>query len=148
MTRAIVIGLIGLIGLAAPVQAQTSGEKAADWISTGLVGVNLGADIWHDAQHHCLRHLIWRNGVTIGAAELTKLFVHETRPDGSDDKSFYSEHSALAMANYGWHYQIGVSIALGAGVGRVVASKHHPTDVIVGLAAGLGAAYLFPCEAR
>lgn len=134
--------------MAAPVSAQTTGEKAADWISTGLVGANLGADIYHDVKHHCVKNLLLRNGLTVGAAELTKLFVHENRPDGSDQKSFYSEHSALAMANYGWSYRVGFSIALGAGVGRVVASKHHPTDVLVGLAAGLGASYLFPCEAR
>jgi len=130
--------------LASPVQAQTT-EKAADWISTGLVGVNIAADVVHDVRHHCVKNLLIRNGLTIGAAELTKLFVHERRPDGSDQKSFYSEHSALAMANYGWSYKIGFSIAIGAGVGRIVAKKHHPADVLVGLAAGVTAGYLFPC---
>lgn len=134
-----------LLLFAAPLSAQTTGEKTADWISTGLVGVNLTADVIHDVRHHCVKNLLIRNGLTIGIAELTKLVVHEDRPDHSDRKSFYSEHSALAMANYGWSYRIGFSVALGAGVGRVVASKHHPTDVLVGLAAGLGAQYFFPC---
>lgn len=134
--------------LASSGHTQTTGQKAADWISTGLVGANLTADVIHDVRHHCVKNLILRNGLTIGAAELTKRFVHEDRPDHSDNKSFFSEHSALAMANYGWNYSIGFSIAVGAGAGRIAAQKHHPADVLVGLAAGLGASYLFPCGER
>ena len=137
--------LLALLLLPQIVSCQTRTERAADWISTGLVGANLTADVVHDVRHHCVKNLLIRNGLTIGAAELTKLLVHERRPDGSDNKSFYSEHSALALANYGWSYKIGFALALGAGAGRVVARKHHPTDVLVGLAAGVGAAYLFPC---
>lgn len=130
--------------LAAPVSAQ---ERAADWISTGLVGVNVVADTIHDIRHHCVRSLLLRNGLTVGVAELTKLLVHEDRPDHSDMKSFYSEHSALAAANYGWSFTWGLTVAVGAGGGRIVARKHHPSDVVVGLLAGVGASYLFPCEA-
>lgn len=134
-----------LLFFAIPVQAQTTAEKAADWASTGLVGANIAASAYHDIKHHCVKNLILRNGLTIGAFELSKYFIHEDRPDHSDMKSFYSGHSALAAANSGWNYQIGFSIALGAGAGRVAAQRHHPRDVIVGLAAGLGAAVLFPC---
>lgn len=141
MRYAVVVALL----LTVPVSAQTRGERAADWISTGLVGVNLTADVIHDVRHHCVRNLILRNGLTIGAAELTKYVVHEDRPDHSDAKSFFSEHSALAMVNSGWNYSIGFSVAFGAGTGRLVAQKHHPADVMVGLAAGFAAAYWLPC---
>jgi membrane-associated phospholipid phosphatase len=78
-----------------------------------------------------------RTGLVVGVSELTKAVVHRTRPDGSDRKSFYSEHTALAFVNTGWRYQVSVPIALGVGYLRPAANKHYVTDVLVG--AGVGA---------
>jgi membrane-associated phospholipid phosphatase len=138
--------ILALLLFAVPASAQMTEQKVADWVSTGLVGVNLTAETIHDVQHHCVKNLILRNVLTIGASEGVKLIVHEWRPDHSDQKAFWSEHSAVAMANAGWNYSVGFSIALGAGAGRVIAQKHYTHDVLVGLLAGFGAGYLFPCN--
>lgn len=141
----VIITLLLLVGVC-DASAQTRVQKAADWASTGLVGLNMGMEAVYSYKHHCLKQFLYKNLLTVGAAEGTKLVIHEDRPDHSDDKSFYSEHSALAAANTGWNFKVGFSIALGAGSGRVIARKHHPTDVLVGVLAGVGADFLFPCS--
>lgn len=134
-----------ILALAAPAYGQTRGQKAADVISTGLVGVNMAADAIYSYKHHCLKQYLYKNLLTFGAAETTKLIVPEDRPDHSDMQSFYSMHSAFAAANTGWNFKLGFSVALGAGAGRIVAKKHHLGDVVVGLAVGIGSTYIFPC---
>lgn len=132
---------------AAPVAAQEtqplawdSHRKLADALSTALVGVNLGAETvqaWRapDRKHALLCEAV-RNGLTIGASEVIKRVVNRTRPDGSDRFSFYSEHTALAAVNAGWHLNISIPIAIGAGYGRAAADKHYLTDIAVGAGAG------------
>src|SRR3990167_8059155 len=51
-----------------------------------------------------------RYGAALGSSEATKRFVHRTRPDGSDDNSFWSMHTALAFSASGWNVQIGVPL--------------------------------------
>lgn len=115
-------------------------HKVADYTSTVLVGVNIGAEVisaWRqEDKKHALGCVALRNGIAIGATELTKILVHRTRPDGSDNKSFYSEHTTLAVLNSGWKFQFSIPIAIGAGTGRVVAKKHYVTDVLTGAGAG------------
>lgn len=138
--------LILLLLFATPVYAQTKVERAADYISTGLVAVNIVTDAVNSYENHCMKQFIFKNLLTIAAAESVKLIVPEDRPDHSDNRSFYSLHSALAAANTGWRFKLSFSIALGTGTGRVVGKKHHLQDVGVGLLAGIGAEYLFPCS--
>lgn len=134
--------------LAAPAAAQetqplawSDGRRAADWISTGLVAGQLGAETrqaWRAADRRAaLGCLGWRVGLTVGVAELTKRLVHRERPDGSDRHSFYSEHTALAVVATGWRVQVSVPVAIGAGYLRMGAGKHYATDVAVGAIAGL-----------
>jgi membrane-associated phospholipid phosphatase len=71
--------------------------------------------------------------------------VRRTRPDGSDNVSFPSGHTASAFAtasvlqrHYGW--KIGVpAYAFGAYVAsaRLAADKHHLSDVLMGAGIGL-----------
>lgn len=85
-----------------------------------------------------------------GIAEGLKHVVHEQRPDGSDNQSFPSAHTAFAFAaagtlhaRYGW--QVGLPATLLAsfvGVARVEAKKHHWYDVVAGAAIGEGSAFL------
>lgn len=85
-----------------------------------------------------------RLGASIGAVNLAKTFIHEERPDGSDNQSFYSEHTTIAAAapNFG----ISLMFSLGVGVGRVVADKHHWWDVAIGAGAGEATRFIPGCR--
>ena len=77
--------------------------------------------------------------------------MHSTRPDGSDNKSFPSAHTAVAFSaaafidrRYGEQYGAWAPAALYGvaaltGVARVEAKKHHWGDVLAGGAMGYGA---------
>lgn len=101
----------------------------------------------------------WK-GIALGAGECAgtfavtyglKYIVHKKRPDGSDNHSFPSGHSALAFADasfvmrrYGW--QFGVPMYAVAGYvawGRTYAKKHDFWDVFAG--AGIGTAFGLLC---
>jgi membrane-associated phospholipid phosphatase len=77
-----------------------------------------------------------RLGLVTGVTAVVKRTVHRTRPDGSDRMSFFSGHTATAMASAGWRLEVGVPIAVGAGYLRMAADKHYLTDVLAGAAAG------------
>lgn len=91
---------------------------------------------------------------SMGAAEVVTLGLKEafpeTRPDGSDRKSFPSGHTALSFAGaatlqnrYGW--KVGLPAQLVAsfvGFARVKADKHHWYDVVVGAAIGEASGFL------
>lgn len=78
--------------------------------------------------------------LTVALAELTKSLVHRRRPDGSDNKSFYSEHTALTVVSTFSYWQIPLSF--GVGLGRVQAHKHYRTDVLAGSAIGLATSFI------
>lgn len=66
-----------------------------------------------------------------------KQLVHKTRPDGSDNKSFYSNHTSNAAISSGWNWKIGIPLAITTGGLRIAAKKHDYIDVSVGMLAGL-----------
>lgn len=97
------------------------------------------------------RQLLLSTGSALAASELLKSTVHATRPDGSDQKSFPSGHTALAFSaatfidrRYGEQYGAWVPVLYGVaaltGVARVEAQKHHWRDVLAGGAIGWGVA--------
>lgn len=126
--------------------AWSSHRKIADAISTAAVAANIGGEVvaaWKAPDRkRALGCVALRDGLVIGATELTKVLVHRTRPDGSDNKSFYSEHTALAMLNTGWKFQVSIPIAISAGYGRAAAGKHYGTDILVGAGVGVLASKL------
>jgi hypothetical protein len=92
----------------------------------------------------------FRVGCSIGLAMLTteslKRLVHEVRPDGTDDKSWPSGHSAAGAALSGWNFSIGFPLGAFIGLSRVNANRHHLVkDVLPGLA--FGAASQAVCSA-
>ena len=83
--------------------------------------------------------------LTQGIVQTMKHTLHRTRPDGSNNYSMPSGHTAGTMAtatvlqrHFGW--KVGIpAYALGAYVAtsRMSANKHHLTDVIIGSAIGV-----------
>ena len=83
-----------------------------------------------------------------GMVQAIKYTVRRERPDGSDNKSFPSGHSASMFATatvlqkyYGW--KVGVpAYALGSYVGlaRMAWNRHHATDVVMGAGFGIASA--------
>lgn len=86
-----------------------------------------------------------------GVTYILKYSIHKRRPDGSDNHSFPSMHTATAFADaaflqrrYGW--KIGVpayALAAYVGWGRTYGRKHDWLDVCVGAALGAGSAYIY-----
>jgi hypothetical protein len=133
--------LATMLGTGAPLCAQetqplawSNHRKLADGISTGLVAANVFGEAVHSFRSNDRRHafgcMALRNGIAVGAAEATKALVHRMRPDGSDDNSFFSEHTAVAGVNAGWKY--GLTFTIGTGYGRAAANKHFLSDIGVG----------------
>lgn len=117
----------------------------ADALSYGTLAAEMGAREWHDWRAADRWRAIGcdalRDGIAIAASELLKRWVHEVRPDGSDNLSFPSEHSALAAANAGVSFAVSLPLAFGTTYGRLAANKHHPKDVLAGIAIGVGARF-------
>ena len=143
--------------LASPVAAQVGTEpgawspdhrKLADAIGTIGVGVQLGADTLHSwrsgDRKAAFGHQACRVAIGAGVPSLLKLVIHEDRPDGSDAKSFPSQHTSVAVAAAGWQWSAGVSLAALIGSSRVGANRHHWSDVLAG--AGIGALAQWVCR--
>lgn len=114
-------------------------ERAADVASTVGVVTSLGAAVYQAAKSEHPRRafgcLALRESLANGAAVAVKAFVRERRPDGSDRKSFYSQHTTIAAAavsSPGWNIAFTLPIA----TGRVVAKKHYAWDTAAGAGAG------------
>lgn len=86
-----------------------------------------------------------------GVVQGQKYSVHETRPDGTDRKSFPSGHTAIAfcgattlMHEYRkvspWIGVAGYAVATTVAVDRVRRNRHHWYDVVAGAAIGIGSA--------
>lgn len=113
-------------------------EQIPARISDASVGINLGLDAWQSLYHTdatTKRNYLCRTLLTVGIAEVTKALIHRTRPDGSDQQSFFSEHTALATTAA--HSPLTASMAVTVGWGRMSAGKHFGSDVGVGMGIGL-----------
>lgn len=150
--RARLIALLLLV-LAVPAAAQEHDftwhghETTLDHVSTGLVAASIGLNTYRHVKDDGWKVGLGREGCetgfAIGTSELAKLLVSRTRPNGVDDKSFWSEHSAIAGANAGFTVQIsgrkvqlGWTIAGATAAARVGSGWHYVSDVAVGLADG------------
>ena len=140
-----VLAVVAVLGTVAPAEARdTKAWNTASNIGRdGLVVAALGlpainGDWQGDLQAGA--SIIGTFALTTGLKEI----FPETRPDGSDRKSFPSGHAGTAFAaaatlqnRYGW--QVGIPaqvVAAFVGLSRVQARKHHWYDVVAGAAIG------------
>lgn len=152
-TLALAVSLGGL----APLAAHADSTKTWDHLSTGLTfGLGGAAALTTFSKHDNtgIAQGLKTAGASFLVAELLKSVVHETRPDGSDNRSFPSAQTAAAFAaagyfdiRYGQEYHGYVPVMYGlaalTGYARVKAKKHHAQDVIAGAAIGWGMAHVF-----
>lgn len=151
------IGVLAICCLGAAPGAMAGDAQTWDNVSTGLV-LGLGgaavAATWSHSDNEGLKQGLKTAGATLLAVEVLKVLVQEERPDGSDNKSFPSGHTALAFAaatyfdkRYGHEYRQYVPVMYGlaalTGVARVQADKHYVQDVLAGAAIGWGLAHAF-----
>lgn len=144
-----------LTGTSARAERAKQWDTASTVMAAGLPALaGLATLAQNDPQG--TRQLVLSTGATLAATELLKHTVHSTRPDGSDNKSFPSGHTAVAFSaaafmdrRYGeqWGQRYGqwavpalYGVAALTGVARVEANKHHWGDVLAGAAIGYGAA--------
>jgi membrane-associated phospholipid phosphatase len=95
------------------------------------------------------RDIVRAQFLSQGIVQALKYTVQRERPDGSDNKSFPSGHSASMFATatvlqkyYGWKvgvpaYAMGSYVALA----RMAWNRHHATDVVMGAGFGIASAH-------
>lgn len=127
-----------------------SWKNGSDLLAVGLPVLAAGS-AWGQNDTEGLKQLTLTLASTVGATELLKRAIPSTRPDGSDQKSFPSGHTAVAFAavrfmdkRYGpamADYTPWLYVAAGlTGLARVEADQHRWRDVAAGAALGWGAA--------
>ena len=109
----------------------------ADRISTVDAAAILTYDAVRSVREHRIVGWLERVGCAVGSAELVKATVREERPDHSDRKSFWSEHTAVAAAaSFPYGLAFGISVTVDVGSLRVVSRKHWAWDALAGAASG------------
>ena len=146
--------------VAAPVGKQTNIDDYLQFVPSvsshviSLLGVK--------AKHKLFDRLMidgMTAAISISAVYVTKRISHETRPDGSDDLSFPSNHVATAFASaellsyeYGdqspWYGIAGYAVATATAYLRMYNNQHWFGDVVAGAGIGIVSAkiatQLFP----
>ena len=154
-TKLLTWGLALCLATLSPAWADStkSWGTASDLMAASLP-VLAGGLVLQRADDAGARQLALSLGSSVAAAELLKSTVHSTRPDGSDNHSFPSAHTAVAFSaatfidrRYGQQYAAYTPALYGlaalTGVARVEAKKHHWGDVLAGGAIGWGASRLW-----
>lgn len=91
--------------------------------------------------------------LTMGTVYAGKYITKRDRPDGSNQLSFPSGHTAFAFAGatildaeygsrYPWLSAAGYGVATLTAVGRVLNNRHWATDVVAGAGVGIAATYV------
>ncbi len=120
--------------------------RFAPWVATYTLkaaGVE-GSSSWK----RCMVNSALSMGLTVGVTYTLKQTIHEKRPDGTDNKSFPSGHTAAAFAGAAvldkeyrkvspWISVAGYAVATTVAVDRVCRNHHHWHDVAAGAAIGL-----------
>lgn len=95
--------------------------------------------------------LVGSGATAVATSYILKYTVKKERPDGSDNKSFPSNHTAAAFAGaaylqrrYGWEWGApAYAVSAYVAWGRVYSKRHDFWDVLAGAAIGVGSAYIY-----
>jgi membrane-associated phospholipid phosphatase len=128
-----------------------SWSSASDLLAVGLPALAAGVT-WAQGDTEGAKELTYSLGGAFAITTVLKKSIHSSRPDGSDNESFPSGHTAVAFAavrymdkRYGAElapYTPWLYAAAGlTGVARVQANKHHWQDVLAGGALGYATAH-------
>lgn len=116
--------------------------------AAGFAAYGVGTAVGNQKAAHVGRDIVRAQIVSQVLVQGLKFTIQRDRPDGSNNKSFPSGHSASAFAtatvlqrHYGWKvgvpaYALGGYIALA----RMAWNRHHATDVVMGAGFGIAAA--------
>jgi membrane-associated phospholipid phosphatase len=139
----------------------TSTQKNIETLGTGVaIAVPVVASFiaWRKHDDMGLAQLTAETVLTVGTAYALKNFVHEERPDGSDDHSFPSGTTALSASGssflwgrYGWEYGLPALAATQfVSFSRVQARQHRWYDTLASsaIAAGYGFVLTTPFKRR
>lgn len=137
-----------------PMLDSLQARQVAHWVSTATMATAVSLDVidaWRsDDKSHAFINVACRHGVAQGIVQLVKLTVPRWRPDHSDQKSFFSGHTATAAASgdwlggreQGWNFAASVTLTDATAMGRMLAGKHHPSDVAIGALDGMFSSWL------
>jgi membrane-associated phospholipid phosphatase len=117
-------------------------------VGAGFATYGIGRATNHQKAAMVGRDIVRAQVLSQAMVQTLKYTVRRDRPDGSNDKSFPSGHSASMFAtatvlnrHYGW--KVGVpAYALGSYVAlaRMAWNRHHATDVVMGAGFGIASA--------
>jgi membrane-associated phospholipid phosphatase len=151
--QVIFTGVALTLGTSALAGGSNSWGTASDVLALGLPALAAGA-AWAQNDSEGVTSLTYSLGSAYAATMVLKKSIHATRPDGSDNESFPSGHTAMAFAaarfmdkRYGADvaaYTPWLYVAAGlTGVARVQANQHRFQDVLAGGALGYATAHYF-----
>lgn len=135
--------------------AVDSATRNANLVTGGLPVLAAGMSYFSNDTDGVVQ-LIKSEAVTVMITEGLKNTTHQTRPDGSDNKSFPSRHAAVAFsaAQYmqmkgGWEYGLpAYAAAAYVANARVQSNRHRWRDVAAGAATGALTTYYFTDETK
>jgi len=103
---------------------------------------------------HAKKHLVFGAAQlsVFGVTDVVKRVSKRTRPNGSDNRSFFSGHTSISASSAVLACSLSnrdnciLYLALATGVGylRVAAHKHYLTDVLVGAGVGVVGGHYIP----
>jgi len=130
--------------------ALDSTTRNGNALAVGLPALAAGMT-WMNEDKEGFIQLVKSEGATLLIVEALKSSTHQTRPNGKDDKSFPSGHSAVAFSaaqfmqmKGGWEYGVPAYLAASyVANSRVEAHEHRWRDVVAGAATGALTTYYF-----
>ena len=150
MSRIILILLFLLAPFCGNAQSRGAVETSTDILMFAPGAVGAGVSLLK-GDYKGFVQLAESGATAVAVSYLLKYTVKKERPDGSDKKSFPSNHTAVAFAGasylqrrYGWCYGApAYAVSAYVAWGRVYAKRHDFWDVLAGTAIGVGSALLY-----